>query len=576
MDTQLAKKTGSHYTSANLSEFMCKKLAHYFKEINGFNNEEIYKVLDPSCGEGELLFSLKEVLNKENLNYKLLGMDTNEDVIRKATSRFSENYELIVGDYLEQFSNVEETLFTINNAKSPVEPVDMIIANPPYVRTQVLGADKAQNLGEKFGLKGRVDLYQVFLVAMTQQLKEDGLICVITSNRYLTTTGGKDIRKFLNENYDILEVIDLGDTKLFDAAVLPAIFIGRKKRQDELKVNKEVPFIRIYEELDTKIPNENFKLEESVFSILNTSESGLYKIGDTKKYKITFGFLTIPEDSKELWIMASNEDKEWSRNLKSKSYCKFSDLFKVRVGIKSTADAVFINSAEFWSNLEDDMKPEDELLFPLISSNNIRKWNLESQLVEQTKILYTHKSVNGKKQAINLEEYKHAKNYLLSHHERLAGRSYLAKSKTRHWYEIWVPQDPLAFSKLKVIFPDISPNPKFTIDDKGYLVDGNCYWLTPISDKYIDYLYLACAVGNSSIMKRYHEIEFQNVLYSGRKRYLTQYVENYLMPDLNCEESKKIIELVKKIVGTNDSNEIVRLEKDIEDLLIKAFKLDNY
>src|SRR5699024_5853841 len=99
-----------------------------------------------------------------------------------------------------------------------LKKVDMIIANPPYVRTQVLGAEKAQDLGAKFHLKGRVDLYHVFLVAMTRHLKENGLICVITSNRYLTTAGGKDIRKFLDENYEVLEVIDLGDTKLFDAA----------------------------------------------------------------------------------------------------------------------------------------------------------------------------------------------------------------------------------------------------------------------------------------------------------------------------------------------------------------------
>jgi hypothetical protein len=45
----------------------------------------------------------------------------------------------------------------------------------------------------------------------------------------LSTKSGESVRKFLNENYEILEIIDLGDTKLFDAAVLPAIFIGRKK-----------------------------------------------------------------------------------------------------------------------------------------------------------------------------------------------------------------------------------------------------------------------------------------------------------------------------------------------------------
>ena len=52
---------------------------------------------------------------------------------------------------------------------------------------------------------------------------------MITSNRYISTKSGGDIRKFLLDNYDIIEIIDLGDTKLFNAAVLPAIFIGKKK-----------------------------------------------------------------------------------------------------------------------------------------------------------------------------------------------------------------------------------------------------------------------------------------------------------------------------------------------------------
>lgn len=65
---------------------------------------------------------------------------------------------------------------------------------------------------------------------MTNALKKGGLLGVITSNRYISTKSGSDIRKFLVENYEILEVIDLGDTKLFNAAVLPAIFIGKRRK----------------------------------------------------------------------------------------------------------------------------------------------------------------------------------------------------------------------------------------------------------------------------------------------------------------------------------------------------------
>ena len=84
-------------------------------------------------------------------------------------------------------------------------------------------------------------------MAMTESLKDNGILGVITSNRYLSTKSGESVRKFLSENYEILELIDLGDTKLFDAAVLPAIFIGKKKKNKSRLIAN---FIKIYEELN--------------------------------------------------------------------------------------------------------------------------------------------------------------------------------------------------------------------------------------------------------------------------------------------------------------------------------------
>jgi adenine-specific DNA-methyltransferase len=107
-----------------------------------------------------------------------------------------------------------------------------------------LGTEQAQELAKKFNLKGRVDLYYPFLMAMSESLKEGGILGVITSNRYLSTKSGESVRRFLSENFEIIELIDLGDTKLFDAAVLPAIFIGRKRKVTKPSIAK---FIKLYQ-----------------------------------------------------------------------------------------------------------------------------------------------------------------------------------------------------------------------------------------------------------------------------------------------------------------------------------------
>ena len=566
MDSLTKKKTGSHYTADQLSDFMAERLFFYYKKFKNNFFENKVNIIDPSCGEGNLLFSLAEKLKSEV--DKVIGIDTNANVLGVCRNNLSDlnNVYLHNDDYtkliIQSKKNVLSSLNLIQN--SALSEVDLIIANPPYVRTQMLGAEQSKSFSKSFNLNGRIDLYQVFLVAMTKHLRENGLICVITSNRYLTTTGGKDIRDFLGKNYEILEIIDLGDTKLFEAAVLPAIFIGRKKEEHETIENNNVKFTKIYEH-ESKSGDFNINSRENLFEVLNAKKNGFYEV-QGKCYNLTIGTLSVPSNSNELWKMATDEEKKWSDLIKSNAKYVFDDVFKVKVGIKTTADSVFIRKN--WGIV--DTSPEEELLFPLISSKNIQKWTTVKEQIDN-KILYTHKNVGGKKIAIDLNEFPKARAYLSNHRERLEGRSYLKKAN-RNWYEIWVPQNPCELGKSKVVFPDISPIPKFSLDLAGNMVDGNCYWLSLREDFNEEILYLATAVANSSIMNKFHEIEFQNVLYSGRKRYLTQYVKNYLLPNPNNEHSKNAISLVKKIINQQLSPvQISAIETEIDLEIEKSF-----
>jgi len=231
---EIIKKTGATFTPSRLAEFLAFRLFKYIDVHKG----EVLKILDPACGDGELLVALKSICDNENIDCSIQGFDVSPEYLSIAKERLknvdSDNFKLVLGNFLELITLTKSQLsleFLFDNSVSLVNnSADVVIANPPYVRTQILGSEHAQILAKKFNLKGRVDLYYPFLIAMTEGLKEGGILGVITSNRYLSTKGGESIRKFLSENYEILELIDLGDTKLFDAAVLPAIFIGKKRK----------------------------------------------------------------------------------------------------------------------------------------------------------------------------------------------------------------------------------------------------------------------------------------------------------------------------------------------------------
>lgn len=555
---ELIKSTGATFTPKGLADYLSGRILSYI-------DKKKITVLDPACGEGELLVSIGEGLSIQNIDFTLNGYDLNTDYLNTARERLlSYDNNLIKGDFLE-FVDVEQHQLTLDfsseNNNSLTEFADIVIANPPYVRTQILGSEQAQMLAQKFDLKGRVDLYYPFLMAMTTSLKVGGIIGVITSNRYLSTKSGESVRKYLNEHYEILEVIDLGDTKLFDAAVLPAIFIGRKKRNTHT-LEKPAKFIKIYEELNGY--KGALQTASDMYEMLNNSAAGYFSV-NAKRYKKTDGILMCHTTKGYSWELLSENETLWVNRIDDNAFCRVSDLFKVRVGIKTTADKVFIRND--WGDLGEE-KPEDVLLKNLISQENIDKWGTTAKVTLQ--ILYPHYSKDGKKETVNIEKFPYAKRYFEKFEDRLKARKYLIDAG-RKWFEIWVPHNPTFWNFPKLVFPDISLSPRFYFDEGGKLVNGNCYWIVAERKEDIEKLWLIQGVANSRLMTKYHDLVFNNKLYSGRRRYFTQYVEKYPLPNFDSLIAKEIIQIVRELNTENDSIKIAILEDQLEVKVAEAF-----
>jgi type I restriction-modification system DNA methylase subunit len=563
MNEVTIKNSGATFTPTELADFLASKL---FAELNQ-KLEASYTILDPACGEGELLSSIAKKFNSQgkNTNINLKGFDTNIDYIISAKSNLTEynNYNIDIQsqDFLETTGTCLEPL-NLFNQKVETEYADIVIANPPYVRTQILGAEKAQEIARRFDLKGRIDLYYPFLIAMTNVLKKGGLLGVITSNRYLFTKSGETIRKFLLDNYELLEVIDLGDTKIFEAAVLPAIFIGRKKTTKK-QLTEPCRFAKIYEELNG-VGKQTIK-SDSLFDVLNSKESGIFLVKE-KKYNFNVGLLKHSPNKSDIWQMTNNDENAWIEKIKANTSFLIGDKFKVRVGVKSCADNVFIK--ENWN--KEPIKPEESLFKKLISQENIQRWCFASE--NNLQILYPHYSVNGKRLVINIEDYPKAKTYFESNKEQLIGRKYLIDAG-RKWYEMWVPQNPDFWTLPKLVFPDISIDARFYYDENGSVVNGNCYWIVAQTEHEKELLFLIQGIANSDLMSRYHDLCFNNKLYSGRRRYFSQYIEKYPIPNPKNESSKQIIEIVKKLNKLSALNEDVStLEKELNNQVNKAFE----
>lgn len=550
---QNIKKEGVIYTPESLGLFMGKLLFDASEKYD----VRIDSILDPSIGVGDLLFATIPFFPNVFFN----GIDISPEAIKKSKYLFDshniKNYNFQTSNYLRH----QIGLFS-QEQNDNREPVDAIIANPPYVRTQNLN-QQIERLSKIYNIPGKMDLYQAFIIEMTHQLRTGGILCMITSNRYLSIKSGESTRKFLRENFNIIKVIDLGDSKVFDAAILPAIFIGQKIENSE---NSKVDFQKIYEVEDKGSIFDNSY--NNIFEALDLVNDGkeVAAVRDKKLYNIETGTMLLPEKKLEPWTLSSIKEIQWANNIK-KDNINFSDVFDVHVGIKTTADKVFIRND--WDKFENSS--EKKLLHPLIYSKNIKRWSTNNISLDRT-ILYPYELVNNKRKLIDLNMYPLTKEYLTQFYTKLDSRTYLKKAG-RAWYEVWVPQNPSLMKKPKVVFPDISNKPKFSLDLKGYLVDGNCYWLSLKDGKPADYLYLAVIVSNSVLMQKFHDIEYQNKLYSGKRRYLTQYVSNYPIPNINNNSSKQLIALCKKIISSSEPDlYLSTVSSQIEQLVQQAFK----
>lgn len=547
----ITKKTGATFTPSRLANYLSNKLIGYYGDLSN------KIVVDPACGNGSLLISISGQ-SDSNIE-KLVGFDTNKEYVAQTKKNLAEigisNFEIENEDFLE-ISNKQNDLFSSN---SLFEYADVIIANPPYVRTQNLGSGKSKQIAKDFNLTGKVDLYYPFLIGMTNVLKKGGILGVITSNRYLTTKSGADIRKYLLDNYDILEVIDLGDSQLFEAAVLPAILIGRKKTS-KTQMQSTCKFVKIYETRNSS--EKQTENVDSVYDILSNDATGIYRVGE-KMFDYAKGVLIHSSNKTDVWKMTNDTENQFIDIINKNTYCYVRDKFKVRVGVKSCADNVFLNS-----NLTNAISSEQELFKPMISRENIQRWSCDSSAL--MKVLYPHYDKNGVRYVYDIDKYPITKEYLFKHKEQLEGRTYLI-SAGRKWYEMWVPQNPALWKFPKIVFPDISVEAQFAYDESGAIVNGNCYWIVAQNDTEKDLLLLIQGIANSDLMSVYHDLCFNNKLYSGRRRYLSQYVEKYPIPNPDSNYSKNIVRIVKKLNASKGTYSCSALIQELNENVRLAF-----
>ena len=541
------KSKGIHYTPEHLANFLARRLWAN-AEATFSNTDRPLRVLDPACGDGALLVALASLF--PDREFVAIGFDTDSQAVERTKASLSNfrNCEIQIQhcDFLE---------FALSESPATF---DIAITNPPYVRTQVLGQQHSQRLADQFGLTGRVDLYQAFLFAITNVLTGVGWIGALTSNRFLYTQAGKSTREMLLQNYRIAALYDLGDTRLFDAAVLPAIMIATKS----LTTDIEPTFLRIEQSSGEELTESAISFFEAIENATEGCQESFQH--DNIRYRVDSGHLKIEDD--QTWRLENFQSEAWLKQISQTQQATIGDIAEVKVGIKTTADKVFIR--DDWDTLPESMRPEESLLRPLITHKVAQRFIAATVA---TQVLYPYEN-ESTRIPVSLNSFPRGSVYLKQHIERLSSRKYVVDAG-REWFEIWVPHRATDWQADKVVWPDISVEPRFFLDTTGSVVNGDCYWIKLRPGQPSDLLHLILAVANSRVAVRFYDYRFHNKLYGRRRRFMTQYVKQFPLPDPNLPVSRKIIQVVKQILISKTPGERDRLEKQIDELVHQAFGL---
>jgi hypothetical protein len=541
------KSNGVVYTPSETACYIASRMIRHSNLPYSCRTE--VSILDPAAGEGELLAAMIKAVIPFCGRIRAVGYDTDETAGKKARLRIS-----------KMFPDVEIEIrnrdFLAEAEQGAIEKFDFVIANPPYIRTQIIGSERSRRIAEKLSLKGRVDLYYAFLVHAGTVLKQDGTAGYITSNKFMTVGAGASVRKYMLDHYRLHSITDLGDTGLFSASVLPCILIFSL---GETSCGGSVSFTSVYRSGSQSEPagcSQTAGIYDSI------EKNGSFRLPDGRIFSFRQGTLKYREKG-GLWLIDTDENRKWLAEVRSNTRMHFSDLGKIRVGIKTTADSVFIG--DDWSGEKEGI----ELLRPLITHRNAGRIVAGADLPEW-KVLYTHTSLNGRKTVCSLDDYPKSRAYLMKHYGRLSQRKYIAGSG-RKWYEIWVPHHPDSWKQRKIVFRDISDRPQFWLDESGAVVNGDCYWIE-LGDRIADDLIsLALAVANSSFIEKYYDLEFNNRLYCGKRRYQTQYVAEFPLPDISSDEAMQAIAIVKKITASKDPGLFDLYRDRLDELVEKSF-----
>lgn len=530
------KINGAVYTPKTIKDFIVenglKKLHKPIAEII---------TADIACGCGAFLFTLANAIHsktgksyQEIYENQLFGLDISNSSIERAKILLS----LLAVSKGEDEADFAFNLFIANalafdwkqvTKVKENEGFDLIVGNPPYVRTKNMDAETKKLLKKwQVTKSGNPDLYIPFFEIGIKNLNEKGVLSYITVNSFYRSVNARSLRTYWQFKNLEAEIIDFGDEKIFGRkSAYTCICFLSKNKSETLSFKKA--------NLDSLKTFDNKKYTPIFYKSLNAHRGWLLnnpkaidniqKIEDTgtslgSLYSIKNGIATLSND---VYIFKPIEETD-------KYYCLEKDgkTYQIEKGICRDIIKPNILKAE-------DEIPflKEKLIYPY--TNGISPFAVMKEETLQSNFPSTYQ-------------------YLSDYKERLDQRD-KGKGNYGAWYAFGRTQ-ALTDKGLKLLFPYMAKQPYFVYTNQKDLLIYCGYAI--FSDDKRELLVLKKIL--ESKVFHYYMKNTSKPYSGGYVSYAKNYVKNFGVCELKESEKEFVLDL--------------SLQKEIDSFFVEKYQLN--
>jgi len=421
----------------------------------------------------------------------------------------------------------------VDQIKDEVE-FDVVVANPPYVRTQNINGPKEEYAARYSAVDSKsFDIYVPFIERGLKWLTDEGRLAYICPNRLLSNEYAEDIRERLVEEA-LDTIVDFKDVEVFDAATpYPCIFTVNR---EDVSNEDAICCARFAKEREG-ILEEIFRLDE----------------WQTPENVSAYDLFTYPRDR----LIEDNHDRHLSSwplmpSQEREVYDEIAESGDFRLG--EITDSVFQGLITGWNRVfvgeivgeaeeeegvvqfiregGDEPEPiEKDRLRRLLKGSEIDHWGADW---EGLWLVWPYEVEDGEADLLPKttlqEEWPYLWDFFQNHEDELKAREGGKWEDEEQWWAFGRSQNLSKMEPDKIMTNIMSDYNRFAVDTEGeyyFIGGGNAggYGIdlmeeyAPTSDDHLYYV----ALLNSSVLEFYHKHIapiFGGKYYSYNKRYL--------------------------------------------------------